>query len=121
MASTRNKNTASDYCLQQRSYKESLRYNTYEHSQYGTTAGTSAFPCVGTNMGHMPWEVLAQNPVDIESRLFGINSTNLVDPAPPTIAHVNDLPNIAFFPRKPLYMPKPLIIEMNQRPYPIPE
>ena len=62
MASTRNKNTPSDYCLQQRSYRENMRYNLYEHSQYGTTAGRSAFPCVGTNMGHMPWEVLAKKP-----------------------------------------------------------
>ena len=121
MASTRNKNTPSDYCLQQRSYRENMRYNLYEHSQYGTTAGTSAFPCVGTNMGHMPWEVLAKNPVDIESGLFGINSTNLVNPQPNTIAYVNELPEISFFPRKPVYMPKSLVIPMNQRPFPIPE
>lgn len=121
MASTRNKNTTSDYCLQQRSYRQNMQYNLYEHSASGSAAGTSAFPCVGTNMGHMPWNVLAQNPVDIESGLFGIDSTNLVNPRPPTIAHVNALPDISFFPRKPLHMPKPLVIPMDQRPFPIPE
>ena len=35
MASTRNINTPSDYCLQQRSYKDSLKYNEYVNSQVG--------------------------------------------------------------------------------------
>lgn len=117
MASTRNKNTTSDYCLQQQSYRTSLKYNTYEHSQHGIAAGVSAFPAVGINMGHMPWDVLAQNPVDIESGLFGINSSNLVEPAAPTIAKVNDMPSLAFFERNALYMPTPLVIPLNQRPF----
>ena len=64
---------------------------------------------------------LGKKPCRIESGLFGINSTNLVNPQPNTIAYVNDMPEISFFPRKPVYMPKTLVIPMNQRPFPIPE
>ena len=120
MASTRNKNTPEDYCLQHRSYVNAGQYTTYGNSQYGK-AVESAFPCFGVNMGHMPSTVLARNPIDIESNLFGINSTNLVNPAKPTIAEINNLPNVAFFPRKPVYLPKPLFIQNDQRPFPIPE
>ena len=35
MASTSNKNTAGDYCLQQRSYTDSLKYTEYKYSQAG--------------------------------------------------------------------------------------
>ena len=118
MASTRSKNTPDDYCLQQKSYRNARQYNA--SIQYGEAA-ESALPCFGVNMGHMPWNVLAQNPVDIESNLFGINSTNLVNPAAPTIAEVNKLPNVAFFERKPVYLPKPLVVQNDQRPFPIPE
>ena len=121
MASTRNKNTQNDYCLEQESYVRNIRYNLYENSSYGTTGGTSAFPCVGTNMGKMPRDVLSQNPVDIESRLFGINSTNLVKPKPNIIANVNKLPELSFFARNEVYMPIPLVIKTDQRPFPIPE
>ena len=119
MASTRNKNTPSDYCLQQRGYQESAAYTTFKYSSSGQ-AEQSAFPCVGINMGHMPASVLSQNPVDIESGLFGINSTNLVDPQPPVIAEVNNMQNVAFFPRKPVYLPDPLVQSVTQRPFPVP-
>ena len=32
MASTRNNNTPNDYCLQQRSYTDSLKYNEYKYA-----------------------------------------------------------------------------------------
>ena len=120
MASTRNINTPSDYCLQQRAYEHSLTYTTYQNSQSGQ-ATQSAFPCVGINMGHMPANVLARNPVDIESGLFGINSTNLVNPQAPVIAEVNKMQNVAFFERKPVYLPNPFIQSATQRPFPVPQ
>ena len=36
MASTRNNNTPGDYCLQQRSYTDSLKYCEYKNSQVGS-------------------------------------------------------------------------------------
>ena len=119
MASTRNINTPSDYCLQQRSYREAQAYDLYKYSQYGHTPNPS-FPCVGYTPSHMPRDTLSNNPVEIESALFGINSTNLVEPQPPVKAQLKTIPVKQFFQRTPLIMPKPLVIEHNQRPFPIP-
>ena len=120
MASTRNINTPSDYCLQQKSYRKALHYDLYKYSQYGETTKPS-IPCVGYMPSHMPWNTLSKNPVEIESALFGINSTNLVNPQPSVKPQLNTIPMQSFFQRTPMIMPKPLVMEHNQRPFPIPE
>ena len=78
MASTRNKNTPDDYCLQQRSYGSSLQHNMYEHSYAGKPYET-AIPCLGITPSYMSRDTLSNNAVDIESALKGINSVNLDD------------------------------------------
>ena len=120
MASTQNLNTPSDYCLQQRSYREACNYDLYKYSQYGH-AKNPAFPCVGYTPSHMPRDTLSRNPVEIESALFGINSTNLVNPQQPVKPQLKTIPMKQFFQRTPLIMPKPLVMEHNQRPFPIPD
>ena len=120
MASTRNINTKSDYCLQQRSYQSARNYTDYKYSQYGA-AYEPAIPCVGYMPSHMPRNTLSSNSVEIESALFGINSTNLVNPQPPVKPNLNTIPMKQFFQRTPLIMPKPLVIENNQRPFPVPQ
>ena len=40
MASTRNKNTPGNYCLEQREYKNSEQYTLYANSQYGAAYNT---------------------------------------------------------------------------------
>ena len=45
MASTRNNNMPSDYCLQQKSYKDTQKYTGYEYSQAGR-AYKNAMPCM---------------------------------------------------------------------------
>jgi hypothetical protein len=120
MASTRNNNTPSDYCLQQRSYKNSRTYTDYEHSQVGR-AYKNALPCMGITPSHMPREAFSNNSVEIESALFGINSTNLVNPEKPVIPQLKTLPEISYFERLPTYIPEPLVVEKDQRPFPIPK
>lgn len=119
MTSTRNNNTKSDYCLQQRSYQSARLYMDYKHSTYGH-AYDPAIPCVGYMPSHMPRNTLSHNPVEIESSLFGINSNNLVNPQPPPRPELKTVPMKAFFQRTPLIMPKPLVMENNQRPFPVP-
>ena len=58
-----------------------------------------------------------QNPIDIESFLFGINSTNLVKPEPILHPKLNQLPVLNIYPDKETIMPLPLVIEKN-RPFP---
>lgn len=120
MASTRNNNTPSDYCLQQRQFELSKAYNGYINSQWGE-AYKVAMPCLGITPSHMPRNTLSSNPVDIESSLFGINSTNLVNPQPDVKPQLKNIATRSFFEKTPLIMPKNLVVYKNQRPFPIPE
>lgn len=119
MASTRNNNTPGNYCLQQKQYSLARDYNNYEHSFTGRAYSTK-MPCLGITPSHMPRNTLSSNPVEIETYLFGINSSNLVQPAPPVKPKLNTIPEISFFNRLPIIMPKPLVVENKQRPFPIP-
>ena len=120
MASTRNKNTPNDYCLQQRSYTDSSKYTDYTYSQVGR-AYKNALPCMGIMPSHMPREAFSQNSVEIESSLFGINSTNLVTPEKPVVPQLTKLPEVSYFDRLPVYMPENMVIQTDQRPFPIPK
>jgi len=120
MASTSNKNTPGNYCLQQRAFADSLKYNEYVNSQYGH-AYRPGIPCLGITPSHMPRDTLSSNPVAIESALFGINSTNLVDPQKPVVPELKTVPSVSYFDRVPLIMPQPLVPQEQQRPFPIPE
>ena len=120
MASTRNNNTPGNYCLQQRQYSLALDYRSYVNGANGS-AYYPRMPCLGIIPSHMPRNTLSSNPVEIESVLFGINSTNLVQPAKPVTPLLNTIPECSFFNRIPLIMPKPLVVEKGQRPFPIPE
>ena len=120
MASTRNINTPGDYCLQQRQFKSTQQYNEYVNSQYGS-AYDPAIPCLGITPSHMPRDTLSNNPVEIESCLFGINSTNLVNPQPAVKPQLKTVPMKSYFSKTPLIMPKDLVVYKNQRPFPIPE
>lgn len=120
MASTRNKNTPEDYCLQQKSYKMSREHVEYKHSAFGS-AYHNAQPCLGFNPTHMPMNALSYNPVDIESSLFGINANNLVKPQPKVDPQLKSLPMKSYFQRQEVIMPEKLVVSKTQRPFPIPE
>ena len=119
MASTRNKNTGSNYCLEQRMTAQSCNYLEYRNGASGA-AYSPAIPCMGIMPSQMPREAFSQNSVDIESALFGINSTNLVERQQPVVPELTKLPEVSFFGRMQLVMPDPLLIEKSQRPFPEP-
>lgn len=118
MASTRNINTQGDYGLEQNYYSLGRIYTGYKHASQGC-AYQPSIPTIGITPGHMPRNTFSNNSVDIESGLFGINSTNLVNPQKPIKPELKRIPTSVFFDRLPVHMPKPLVIEHNQRPYPI--
>ena len=120
MASTRNKNTPGNYILEQRNFSLARDYESYHHSQYGK-AYSNALPCLGFNPSHMPMQTFAHNPIEIEGALFGINSTNLVTPEKPVNPELIKLPEISYFDRVSLYMPEQLVVQTDQRPFPIPK
>jgi hypothetical protein len=119
MASTRNRNTPGNYYLEQREYKNSETYTLYANSQYGAAYNTR-MPGNGLLPGQMPWNKLSYNAADTESFLFGINSTNLVNPAPCFVPEINKLGSVDIYNKAVTFIPEPLVIEKNQRPFPIP-
>ena len=70
MASTRNRNTPGNYCLEERQYKHFEDYTLYPNSQYGSAYNTR-LPGTGLLPAQMPWNKLSYNAADTESFLFG--------------------------------------------------
>ena len=110
MASTRNKNTISDYRLQQDSYEKAKLYNVNEK-----TTIEPKYLVFGLNPHSVPNTKLSFNPTDIESQLFGIGSTNLVRPKEPVGVEFKHLEQENFIDRVELIIPK-LETLNNQRP-----
>ena len=118
MASTRNKNTLVNYKLQQAQNTDAERWELYKNGANGF-AYQSCLPGNGLNPAQYPQNVLSQNGIDIETFLFGINSTNLVQAPPPLTPHLNYLSSANVFERTPTLMPTPFIQSREQRPFPI--
>lgn len=116
MASTRNKNSKNDYFIEQKSYREGTSYNLYEHSQHGRPE-TTVLPDFGLNSARMGRFELNSNSVNIESQLFGVGSSNLVNPKKEISASTTHVPHgsIHTFDHFTI-MPEPLVIEKGQRP-----
>lgn len=114
MASTRNKNTPGDYASEQRSILNQMNYNTYE--PYGAPT-TTLFSGDGLLMGRIaPQGTLAGNACDIESSLFGIGSTNLVNFQTPVVPELYPVKSLSIIDRIPVLVPKPLEVQAGQRP-----
>lgn len=119
MASTRNKNTPGNYCLEQKEFRQMETYTLYQNSQYGAAYNTR-LPGNGLMPAQIPWNKLSYNAADTESFLFGINATNLVTPAPCFVPEIAKLNSTNVYEKGPIFIPEPLVIEKNQRPLPIP-
>jgi len=118
MASTQNINTPGNYYLEQKQYQDMRQYTLYPNSQYGSAYDTR-LPGNGVNPGQIPGNQLSNNAIQIESFLFGVGSTNLVKPIGPLVPELKTLDTANFFDKSPTLIPEPLVIEKNQRPYPI--
>jgi len=119
MASTRNKNTPGNYCLDQRQNVGIETWQLYKNGANGTAYDTR-LPGRGLNPGQFTFNSFSNNPADIESFLFGINSTNLVNPASPLSPELTCLKITNLFESKPVIMPVPQAIPKYQRPFPAP-
>ena len=117
MASTRMNNTPGEYRLQQNEYLHQRNFMLFKNNAVPTQ---SVFPGLGINMplmnGGYQNEVLSRNTADVESALFGVGSTNLVNPKAPTYAKINKMPEKAFFELPKKFLPEPLVVEKHQRP-----
>jgi len=118
MSSTRNKNTSGNYNLEQTSINKQTEYNTYINSQYGKPIETH-FPGNGLLSGRVAPTELSHNACDIESYLYGIGTTNLVNPYIIPIAKIYEMNSLNVINKLPIILPEPLYIEENQRPRPM--
>ena len=118
MASTSNKNTPGNYYHEQKSNELNHNYMTYINSGYGE-AYTNHFAGDGLLPGKNARTYLCNNYCDIESQLFGIGSTNLVNPYKQVEPQIRNMPSLSIMNKTPLILPVPLVIEKNQRPYPL--
>ena len=119
MASTRNKNTPGNYCLDQKQNTNTSDWRLYTNGANGLAYDTR-LSGVGLNPGQLPWSTLSHNPADIESFLFGINATNLVNPAPCLTPELKYLKMANVFKMSDTIMPVPLVVPKGQRPFPAP-
>ena len=114
MASTRIKNSKTDY------QRESAEKDLFKEHVMNTSrrfAHKNALPAAGINVGQMPRESLAKNATDIESALYGIGSSNLVEEKGPVQPQLHNLPSVHFFERNTsVIVPQHLVIERDQRP-----
>ena len=116
MASTQNRNTSSDYCLQQRDFRGIFNHVTYVNAQNGR-AYVDALPELGYRPTYMSRESFSKNSVDIESSLFGINSTNLVNPVREFTPEPKFLETENLVKKRDIIMPVPLAISKKDRPF----
>lgn len=115
MASTRNLNTPDDYSMKQKQYRDKLNYLTDKQNGFGVPKD-SYFAGDGLLMGRIASENLDFNSCDIESQLFGIGSTNLVNPKINVQPDTRFMQSLSIMDKTPLVMPDPLIVQNNQRP-----
>lgn len=116
MASTRNNNTPGNYEQQQIGITKQYDSRMYIHSSNGQ-ASSCNFAGDGLVHGRMAARDLASNSCDIESFLFGIGSTNLVNPLPPVVPEIHSLKSLHVIDRIPMALPRDLQVEAKQRPY----
>ena len=115
MSSTRAKNTPGDYVLEQKQIEDIAKYYAYENS-YAGEAVDPKLPGDGLLSGRMVPTNFAFNPVDIETQLFGIGSTNLVKPKSEVILDKKDLKSLNIIDKLPVFIPERLVIDKDQRP-----
>ena len=114
MASTRNKNTAGNYQLEQWSLEQSRMHQAYLYQPNGQ-AITTHIPGNGLLNSWLPRTQLSNNSVDVESFLRGTGTTNLVQPKADVTPQITPLASLSVADRTPMVTPKPLYIESNQR------
>jgi len=112
MASTRNKNTKSDYNVKK---QESIMIRDYLlHNDYANSKTPVMF-----NLGSNPSfysGVLSQNSIDIESKLRGIRSVNLEGPSFNPTPQFKSVPTVSYFERPTFILPQPYIHSNSERP-----
>ena len=119
MASTRNKNTIGNYTGEILINNNTVDYFTNKNYLFGAPL-VNYYPGDGLLQGRVASENLSHNNIDIETQLFGIGSTNLVNPKMNYAPELKPLQSLSIVRKYPVLIPEPLVVQKNQRPYPLP-
>ena len=115
MASTRSRNTPGNYELEQKINNQQNDYMSFEKASFYGTVPTTYLPGNGLIGMKTAGLNLASNSADIESQLFGIGSTNLVDPRSPIAPDVYQLKSLNVAYKGPVILPSEFVPTPNQR------
>jgi len=118
MTSTRSRNTPGDYRAENHIFNNRVDYLINKDYLFGQPT-TTYLPGDGLLPGKIASENLAYNNIDIETQLFGIGSTNLVNPKTNEVAQLRPLKSLSVITRLPIFIPEPLVVQAGQRPYPL--
>jgi hypothetical protein len=113
MASTRNKNTLGNYQME--------RTGVENHTNYWTNAVFSVpvqtfHPGDGLLAAKTARNELSSNACDIESSLFGIGSTDLVNPRPNIYPELNTLKSLSIIDKAKTVVVEPTKVNTGNRP-----
>jgi len=111
MSSTRNKNTEGNYQLEQRENSNNCHYSTY--IPYALP-GVSYHPGDGLLGAKTSRNELSYNACDIESKLFGIGSTNLESPQPLLYPKLRELKSLNMYEKQSIVIPEPFVLDKNR-------
>jgi len=122
--STSNRNTASDYCLEQNKNKDTVDWRLNPYGS-GGMAYTPAISNAGTVPPSRIWrDQLSSNPIDTESWLLNLDQRlgSCPDQRAKFCPKFKYLPMLSFFERpKEVIMPKSLEVNLNERAFPVPQ
>lgn len=114
MTSTRNKNMPNEYKIEHNLNKRIMNENLYINSQHGRPL-VEHIPLLGYMPSHMSRETFSNNAIDIESSLYGIGSSNLVNPKARVVPNNNNIMFKPWFYRsEQIIMPHPLAYEQER-------
>ena len=114
MSSTSSRNTPGNYQIEQHTFHRYFGLVTAPNGAQGRPS-TVNLPGNGLLTGKMYSRDLAMNYTDIETQLFGIGSTNLVQPQAYMPPQINTLPSLNIASRIPTLIPDALVVEPHQR------
>ena len=110
MASTRDRNTAGNYRMEQSANTGFVGWNTKLHESVAYHPGD------GLGVARTARSALASNACDIESQLFGIGSANLENPQPIVVPQLTQLKSLAVFDKPKVMLPEALSVSEVNRP-----
>ena len=114
MSSTSSRNTPGNYEIEQNTFHRYFGLVTNVNGAQGRPMEVH-LPGNGLLTGKMYSRDLAVNYTDIETQLFGIGSTNLVEPKAPVVPEFNELSSLNIASRVPMIIPEPVVLDPNRR------